>query len=61
MRTFQLTALSAAFCVALSTGALGANMTRDDYKAAKNDITAKYKSDKAACKGMSGNAKDNCI
>src|SRR4051812_32855427 len=62
MKTFTLTALSAAFCVALSGGAMAANpMTKADYKSAKNEVEAKYKSDKAACKGMSGNAKDICM
>ncbi|MEO8135958.1 MAG: hypothetical protein ABI831_18525 [Betaproteobacteria bacterium] len=61
MKKFTLTAISAAFCVALSTGAIGANMTKTDYKAAKDEVTSKYKSEKAACKGMTGNAKDICV
>jgi len=61
MKKFTLTAISAAFCLALSTGAISANMTKADYKVAKEEVTSKYKTEKAACKGMTGNAKDICI
>ncbi len=60
MNKFNLTAFSAAFCLAISTSAIGA-MSKAEYKAAKDDISAKYKSDNAACKAMTGNAKDICI
>ena len=36
-------------------------MTRAEYKAGKEEASAKYKSEKAACKSMTGNAKDICI
>src|SRR5580765_3602914 len=63
MNKFTLTAISAAFCLALSTGAIGATstMSKADHKAAKDQISTKYKDDKAACKAMSGNAKDICM
>lgn len=35
-------------------------MTKDAYKEAKDKIEAQYKSDKASCDGMKGNAKDVC-
>lgn len=35
-------------------------MSKDQYKAEKDKIEAQYKSDKAACDGMKGNAKDVC-
>jgi hypothetical protein len=61
MNKFNLTALSAAFCLAMSTGALGGTMPKADYSAAKADISAKYKSETAACAAMTGNAKDICV
>ena len=36
-------------------------MTKPEFKAEKDKIEAKYKSDKAACKAMTGNAKDVCM
>ena len=63
MNKFNLTAISAAFCLALSTGAIAktGTMPKPEYKAAKDQISAKYKEDKAACKAMTGNAKDICM
>ena len=60
MHNFKLTAVAAAFCLALSTGAIAGTMSKADYKAAKADIAATYKADTAACKSLSGNAKDIC-
>ena len=65
MSKFSLTALSAAFCLAMSTGAFALNtphaMSKTDYKAAKDQISTKFKDDKAACKAMTANAKDICM
>ena len=61
MNSYTLTALSAAFCLAISTSAMGGTISKVEYKAAKEDISAKYKADNAACKAMTGNAKDICI
>ena len=61
MTKYTLTALSAACCLAISTSAIGGAMSKTEYKAAKQDISAKYKADKTACKAMTGNAKDICI
>ena len=36
-------------------------ISKDEYKAGKTRISADYKTDKAACASMSGNAKDVCI
>jgi hypothetical protein len=59
MSKLQFTALATALALSLSGGAFG--MTRAEYKAGKDEVSAKYKSDKAACKSMTGNAKDVCI
>jgi len=61
MNKFNLTVLSAAFCLAMSTNAIGSTMSKTEYKAAKENISAKYKSDETACQAMIGNAKDICI
>ncbi len=60
MTKFNITALAAAFSLAVSAGAFGGTVTKSEYKASNDEITAKYKSDKAACKAMTGNAKDIC-
>ncbi|MEO8409061.1 MAG: hypothetical protein ABI478_00700 [Propionivibrio sp.] len=61
MNKFKLTAFSAAFCLAISGSAIGATLSKDDYKAGKTDISAKYKTEKVACSAMTANAKDICI
>jgi len=48
----------------LIAGAVGAaadtTMSRDTYKAEKDRIEARYKTDAERCKGLAGNAKDIC-
>jgi hypothetical protein len=61
MTKFRLTALAAALGLAISATAFGAIVSKSEYKASKDQITAKYKSDRAACKGMTGNANDICV
>jgi hypothetical protein len=41
--------------------AQAAMITKADYKAGKSRINAEYKSEKAACGSMAGNAKDVCV
>lgn len=60
MNKLNLTALAAACSLALSASAFGA-LSKPEYKSSKDEISAKYKSDKAACKAMTGNKKDICI
>ena len=38
-----------------------ATMSKADFKAEKNLITAQYKADKAGCSSLSANAKDICV
>lgn len=40
--------------------AQAANLSKDEYKAGKDRIAAQYKTAKAACAPMTGNAKDIC-
>ncbi|MEO8302696.1 MAG: hypothetical protein ABI724_01120 [Betaproteobacteria bacterium] len=61
MNKFNLTALSAAFCLAMSAGAMAGAMSKVDYNTAKADMAATYKTDTATCAPMTGNAKDICI
>lgn len=54
------TALIVAALLALPV-AQAATMTKEDYKAGKDRISADYKADKAACAPMADNAKDVCV
>src|SRR5215467_572194 len=47
--------------LAVPTLALGAAMTSSEYSAAKDSANAAYKSARAQCDSMSGNAKDVCV
>ena len=61
MNKLYMSAITLAIGLALSGGASAANMSNDEYVAAKDSIAAAYKSDKDNCKSMSGNAKDICM
>ena len=59
MNKISMTALATALALGMSSSAL--SMTRTEYKASKDEVSAKYKADKAGCKSMTGNAKDICL
>lgn len=59
MNKFTITALSAVFLLATNVSA--ETLSKTEYKAAKDQISATYKSDKSACQSLAGNAKDICI
>jgi osmotically-inducible protein OsmY len=62
MNRIKMTAIAAAITFAFSTGAMAASgMSKVEYKADKSKIAAEYKSAKAACSSMDGNAKDICV
>ena len=61
MNKLNFTAVAAAIAMVFSAGAMGATVTKSEYKAANDGISATYKSDKAACGAMKANAKDICI
>lgn len=61
MKQLKLSALSLALTVAFCGAALAADMSKDQYKAAKTDIGAKYKTERAACDSLAANAKDICV
>jgi hypothetical protein len=50
-----------AVALCMSGGAFAATMTQAEYSAKKDQISADYKSDKAACDKLSGNQKDICV
>jgi hypothetical protein len=52
--------LAAAALCAASSGIVAAPMGSAEYTAAKDRISADYKSDKAACASLAGNEKDIC-
>jgi len=51
-------AIAALFAAAASQAAM---MSKTDYSAAKDRISADYKADKSTCTQLSGNAKDICL
>ena len=60
MEKFHAIAISAVITLALGTGVVAENMSKDDYKAALDRIETTFKADKRRCGSMSGNAKDIC-
>lgn len=61
MNKLNITTITAAIALVLSTGAMAQSLSKDDYKAGKEKISTEYKTAKAACDVSSGNAKDICI
>ncbi len=61
MNKLNITSIALALSLAFSVNAMAQSMSKDEYKAAEHRIAAEYKSDKAGCDSMAGNAKDICI
>ena len=61
MNKLNITAIAATVALAFSAGAIAQSMSKDDYKAEKDKIAAEYKSGKAGCSSLAGNAKDICV
>jgi len=61
MNKLIITAITAAVGIAFSSGAMAQNITKSEYKAGMTRIDTEYKSAKADCNAMSGNANDICI
>jgi len=61
MKKFNITSMALALSLVCSTAAMAEGISRDDYKAGKNQSAAQYKGEKAACKSFSGNARDVCV
>ena len=60
MSRLKLSAVAMALGLAFGTGAMAANMSKEQYKSGKDSIAADYKAEKAACGSFAGNAKDIC-
>jgi hypothetical protein len=60
MKQFNSSLIAVAACLVFSSGAMAQAMSKDEYKAAKDKVSADYKAAAAACSSMSGNAKDIC-
>ena len=61
MNTLSINVIAIALGLAFSGASMAEGMSKTDYQAAKDKITAQYKVDKAACDSMSGNKKDICV
>lgn len=61
MNNFNIKVLAIAVSLAFSAGAMAQNVTKTEYKASKDKISAEYKTDKASCASLSGNANDICL
>ena len=61
MNRISITTIAAAITLAFSAGAMAEGLSKADYKAGKDKISAEYKSAKADCGSLSGNAKDICV
>jgi hypothetical protein len=57
----HLHALAAVAALVAMSAAQSQTMSSADYGAAKDRISAEYKSAKATCDGLAGNAKDICV
>ncbi len=60
MNKLNINAVALAVTLAFSAGAMAEGISKVDYKAGKDKISAMYKTDKAACSSLSGNASDIC-
>ncbi|MFA7280286.1 MAG: hypothetical protein WC100_09325 [Sterolibacterium sp.] len=60
MNKLNINLIALAVSLAFSTGVMAQNMSKNDYRAGKDSISAEYKTAKAACGSLSGNAHDVC-
>lgn len=61
MKTGHLTLIALTAGVTFSLAAQAQNLTKAEYKAEKDKISATYKTERAACNSDKGNAKDICV
>ena len=61
MKTSHLTLIALAAGVTFSMAAQAQSLTKAEYKAEKDKISATYKTERAACNSDKGNAKDICV
>lgn len=61
MNTLNLNTIALALSLAFSAGAMAQGLSKTDYQAGKDKISAEYKSARAGCASLSGNPKDICV
>ena len=61
MNNFSIKTLVIAVSFAFSAGAMAQSMSKAEYKASKDKISAEYKVNKANCKNYSDNSNDICV
>lgn len=61
MNKFNISAIALAVSFAFSAGAMAEGMSKDHFKAGKEKIAAEYKTAKASCGSLAGNANDICM
>lgn len=61
MNKLNIRMIALSIAIAFSTGAMAEGMSKDEYKAGKEKISADYKAAKANCGSLSGNANDICM
>ena len=60
MNTLNIKAIAVAITLAFSAGAMAQSLSKTEYKAGQDKISAEYKTAKAGCASFSSNAKDIC-
>lgn len=61
MNKLNINTIALAITLAFSTAAMAEGMSKADFKAGQDKISAEYKTAKANCGSLSGNASDICI
>jgi hypothetical protein len=61
MHKININMITLLLSIAISPGALGQSMSKDDYVASKEKIATHYKAAIAGCTSLSGNANDICL
>jgi hypothetical protein len=60
LNRYKLTVLAAAISFAMSASAVGGTLSEAQYRTGKDDVSARHRSDQAACEKLAGNTKDVC-
>jgi hypothetical protein len=61
MKKVNFSAITLATCLVFSSTAMAAGMTTNQYNTQKKSIESEYKSSKAGCDSLAGNANDICV
>lgn len=61
MKNFNVSVITLAIGIVFSAGTMAEGMSKADYKSQGKTIGAEYKSAKAGCDSLSGNANDICV